>query len=32
MQGRAGELLNLLEQGTHEAFDLRVRKYQGFPD
>jgi hypothetical protein len=32
MQGRAGELLNLLEQGTREAFDLRVRKYQGFPD
>lgn len=32
IQGRAAELLGLLEQGTREAFDLRVRKYQGFPD
>jgi tetratricopeptide (TPR) repeat protein len=30
IQGRAGELLGLLN--LHEAFDLRVRKYQGFPD
>ena len=30
MQGRAAELLGLLNQG--EAFDARVRKYQGFPD
>jgi hypothetical protein len=30
MQGRAGELLGLLN--SREAFDLRVRKYQGFPD
>jgi hypothetical protein len=32
IQGRAGELLGLLNQGAHDAFDLRVRKYQGFPD
>jgi len=32
IQGRAGELLGLLNQGTHDAFALRVRKYQGFPD
>lgn len=30
IQGRAQELLTLLNQ--REAFDLRVRKYQGFPD
>jgi tetratricopeptide (TPR) repeat protein len=30
MQGRAGELLGLLN--GRAAFDLRVRKYQGFPD
>jgi len=30
IQVRAGELLGLLNQ--REAFDLRVRKYQGFPD
>jgi hypothetical protein len=32
IQGRAEELLGLLNKGTREAFDLRVRKYQGFPD
>ncbi len=32
IRGRAGELLALLNQGAREAFDLRVRKYQGFPD
>ena len=30
IQGRAGELLGLLN--ARAAFDLRVRKYQGFPD
>jgi hypothetical protein len=30
IQARAGELLGLLNQ--NEAFQLRVRKYQGFPD
>ena len=30
MQARAQELLGLLNQ--RQAFDLRVRKYQGFPD
>ena len=30
MQGRAAELLDLLNQG--DAFDARVRKYQGFAD
>jgi len=30
MQGRAAELLGLLNQG--DAFDGRVRRYQGFPD
>ena len=30
IQGRAGELLGLLN--GRAAFDLRVRKYQGFPD
>jgi len=32
IQTRATELLALLNQGAHDAFDLRVRKYQGFPD
>ena len=32
IQTRAGELLGLLNQGAHDAFDSRVRKYQGFPD
>ncbi|MBA2588161.1 MAG: hypothetical protein H0U98_05985 [Alphaproteobacteria bacterium] len=32
IQTRATELLGLLNQGAHDAFDLRVRKYQGFPD
>jgi hypothetical protein len=32
MQGRAGELLGLLNQDAHDAFDSRVRKYQGFVD
>ena len=32
MQGRAAELLGLLNQGAGDAFDARVRKYQGFPD
>ena len=32
IQGRAGELLGLLNQGAHDVFALRVRKYQGFPD
>jgi hypothetical protein len=32
MQGRAAELLGLLNQGAHDAFDSRVRKYQGFVD
>jgi tetratricopeptide (TPR) repeat protein len=31
IQGRAGELLGLLNQGAREALALRVRKYQGFP-
>jgi hypothetical protein len=32
IQGRAAELLGLLNQGPRDAFDRRVRKYQGFPD
>jgi len=32
MQARAAELLVLLNQGGRDAFDKRVRKYQGFPD
>jgi hypothetical protein len=32
IQGRAGELLGLMNQDGHDAFDKRVRKYQGFPD
>ena len=32
IQARAGELLGLLNQDAHDAFDLRVRKYQGFAD
>lgn len=32
IQGRAGELLGLMNQGGHDAFAMRVRKYQGFPD
>ena len=32
IQGRATELLGLLNQGAHDAFESRVRKYQGFPD
>ena len=32
IQGRAGELLGLLNAGAHDAFEARVRKYQGFPD
>jgi tetratricopeptide (TPR) repeat protein len=32
MQSRAGELLGLMNQSSHDAFDKRVRKYQGFPD
>ena len=32
IQARAGELLGLMNQGGHDAFDKRVRKYQGFPD
>jgi hypothetical protein len=32
MQGRAAELLGLLNPGAHDAFDSRVRKYQGFAD
>jgi hypothetical protein len=32
IQGRATELLALMNQGAHDAFDSRVRKYQGFPD
>jgi tetratricopeptide (TPR) repeat protein len=32
MQIRAGELLGLSNQLAHDAFELRVRKYQGFPD
>ena len=32
IQARAGELLALMNQGGHDAFDTRVRKYQGFPD
>ena len=32
IQGRAAELLGLMNQDAHDAFDLRVRKYQGFPD
>ncbi|HET7086605.1 MAG TPA: hypothetical protein VFI23_17700 [Rhizomicrobium sp.] len=32
IQGRAQELLDLLNQGTEDAFHVRVRKYQGFPE
>jgi len=32
IQARAGELLGLMNQGGHDAFDIRVRKFQGFPD
>ena len=32
IQGRAAELLGLLNTGAHDAFESRVRKYQGFPD
>jgi hypothetical protein len=32
IQARATELLALMNQGAHDAFDIRVRKYQGFPD
>jgi hypothetical protein len=32
IQARASELLALMNQGGHDAFDSRVRKYQGFPD
>jgi tetratricopeptide (TPR) repeat protein len=32
IQTRATELLGLLNQGAHDAFDSRVRKYQGFAD
>jgi hypothetical protein len=32
VQARAAELLGLLNPGAHDAFDLRVRKYQGFAD
>jgi len=32
IQTRATELLGLLNQGAHDAFESRVRKYQGFPD
>jgi hypothetical protein len=31
IQSRAGELLGLLNSGAHDAFESRVRKYQGFP-
>jgi len=32
IQGRAGELLALMNQGANDAFHARVRKYQGFPE
>jgi hypothetical protein len=32
IQARATELLGLLNQGAHDAFESRVHKYQGFPD
>jgi tetratricopeptide (TPR) repeat protein len=32
MQARAAELLGLVNASAHDAFDLRVRKYQGFVD
>jgi tetratricopeptide (TPR) repeat protein len=32
IQARATELLALMNQGALDAFDSRVRKYQGFPD
>lgn len=32
IQGRATELLAFMNQGARDAFDSRVRKYQGFPD
>ncbi|HWU55485.1 MAG TPA: hypothetical protein VN175_08280 [Rhizomicrobium sp.] len=32
IQTRATDLLTLLNQGDNDVFDLRVRKYQGFPD
>jgi len=32
IQARAAELLGLVNQASHDAFDSRVRKYQGFAD
>ncbi len=32
IQGRASELLGLLNHGAQDGFETRVRKYQGFPD
>ncbi|HVV27552.1 MAG TPA: hypothetical protein VHC40_06250 [Rhizomicrobium sp.] len=32
IQDRANELLGLLNRGPRDAFENRVRKYQGFPD
>ena len=32
IQGRAGELLALMNQRPDDAFHARVRKYQGFPE
>ena len=31
VQKRAGELLELLKKGDRDAFDARVRKYEGIP-
>jgi len=32
IQGRSAELLGLMNQGAQDAFENRVRKYQGFAD
>ena len=31
VQARAGELLTLLRRGDRDAFDARVRAFQGYP-
>jgi hypothetical protein len=32
IQGRANELLGLVNRGAQDALEARVRKYQGYPD
>lgn len=32
IQGRANELLGLVNRGAHDVLKARVRKYQGYPD